>query len=114
MRNRLSSLKREFFCRQLLVTFTDHDEIDLIGDLSQNQMIDWYNLPTGTTRGWLRGKTPGRGRPNAIDSIGMLMVFDKIAAGTAAKRGGRKDPLRRPSSKQVGKFCVRQGRKQRR
>ena len=103
-RVKLSPLERQFFCRQLLCTFADHDEIDIIGDLSQNQFIDQYNIPRGTARGWLRGQTAGRGRPNAIDSSGMLAVFDKIAAGTAAKRGGRKDPLRRPSTQQIGKY----------
>ena len=89
-------------------TFHDNDKTDLIGKMSQNQFMDKYNLKRGTCRGWLKGKVGVKGRPNAIDSDGITMVFDKVAVGTAAKRGGRKDPFRRPSCQEIGSCQAKQ------
>jgi hypothetical protein len=101
----LSKSEKEWFCRQLLREFKD-GEIDMIDELSQNDFIARYNLPRSTCRSWLKGGTRERGHPSDIDDIGMLSVFDKIAEGTAPKRGAKKDPLRRPTTKEVSMFMT--------
>ena len=94
----------DYFSIQCLGLHEENNFDDIKFGISGNELKRRYNIPIGTANFWIAKfkstnkseivRKQGRGRPTALDSVGIAAACAEIQLGTAEKKGGKTNKRR--------------------